>query len=204
MAMGTSTKRERQEGCGTAANCRKRRAIPKRLNEVLWRQAASTVSAKRAAAAFYHQSWAAVASSEAVFPADDDRIFRGPGQRARHRLAGGRFAHAAAVSPDRTGRENTGSRDHFAHRRLDEATHQEVFGWVLNRLARVGLLKVKTIGIDSTTLEANAAMKSIVRRDTQESYTEYLQRLAQAEGVKAEGTAALRRMGPEACQENVE
>ena len=47
-------------------------------------------------------------------------------------------------------------------------------------------MRGKTIGIDSTTLEANAAMKSIVRRNTQESYTEYLKRLAQADGVEAE------------------
>src|SRR5207249_3063066 len=79
-------------------------------------------------------------------------------------------------------------------RLLDEATHQEIFGWVLRQVTRAGLLKGKTIGIDSTTLEANAAMKSIVRRDTQESYTGYLQRLAQAEGVDAADAAALRRM----------
>jgi len=79
-------------------------------------------------------------------------------------------------------------------RLIDEATHQRVFGWVLEQLARAGLIKGKTIGVDSTTLEANAAMKSIVRRDTQESYTGYLQRLAAAEGVEAEGGAALRRM----------
>jgi DDE family transposase len=48
--------------------------------------------------------------------------------------------------------------------------------------------------VDSTTLEANAAMKSIVRRDTGESYTDYLKRLAEAEGVDAEDAAALRRM----------
>ena len=49
-------------------------------------------------------------------------------------------------------------------RRLIEAeTHQKVFGWVLERLAKAGLIKGKTIGVDSTTLEANAAMKSIVR-----------------------------------------
>jgi len=79
-------------------------------------------------------------------------------------------------------------------RLIEEGTHQEVFGWVLQQLARGGLIKGKTIGIDSTTLEANAAMKSIVRRDTQESYTGYLQRLAAAEGVEAEDAAALRRM----------
>ncbi len=68
---------------------------------------------------------------------------------------------------------------------MDEATHQEVFGWVLRQVAQAGLLKGKTIGIDATTLEANAAMKSIVRRDTQESYTDYLKRLAEAEGLEA-------------------
>jgi transposase len=47
-------------------------------------------------------------------------------------------------------------------------------------LARAGLVKGRTIGVDSTTLEANAAMKSIVRRDRAESYSEYLQRLAEA------------------------
>lgn len=68
-------------------------------------------------------------------------------------------------------------------RLIDEATHQQVFGWVLKRLARVGFPKGKTIGIDST-LEANAAMKSMVRREGQENYTAYLYRLARAEGVE--------------------
>jgi transposase len=79
-------------------------------------------------------------------------------------------------------------------RLMDEATHQEVFGWVLRQVARAGLLKGKTIGIDATTLEANAAMKSIVRRDTEESYTGYLKRLAEAAGLEANDEAALRRM----------
>lgn len=79
-------------------------------------------------------------------------------------------------------------------RLIDEETHQRVFGWVLEQLAGAGLIKGKTIGVDSTTLEANAAMKSIVRRDTQESYTGYLQGLAKSEGVEAEDAAALRRM----------
>jgi transposase len=68
-------------------------------------------------------------------------------------------------------------------RLMDEATHQEVFGWVLGQVARAGLLRVKTVGIDATTLEANGAMKSIVRRDTEESYIEYLKRLAEASGL---------------------
>ena len=56
------------------------------------------------------------------------------------------------------------------------------------------ILKGKTIGMDSTTLEANAAMKSIVRRETGENYNEYLKRLAEAEGLEATDAAALRRM----------
>lgn len=79
-------------------------------------------------------------------------------------------------------------------RLIEEATHQRIFGWVLEQLARAGLVRGKTIGVDSTTLEANAAMKSIVRRDTGEGYTGYLQRLAAAEGVDAPDAAALRRM----------
>jgi transposase len=62
-------------------------------------------------------------------------------------------------------------------RLMDLETHQEVFGWVVKVLAQRGLIRGKTVGRDATTLEANAAMKSIVRRDTQESYDE-LQRLA--------------------------
>jgi transposase len=79
-------------------------------------------------------------------------------------------------------------------RLISPETHQRVFTWVLERLAQGGLIKGKTIGVDSTTLEANAAMKSIVRRDTGESYNEYLKRVATAEGVETTDAASLRRM----------
>ena len=79
-------------------------------------------------------------------------------------------------------------------RLIDAETHQRIFSWVLERLAQSGLIQGKTIGVDSTTLEANAAMKSIVRRDTGESYMAYLQRLAAAEGIDAKDAAALLRM----------
>lgn len=79
-------------------------------------------------------------------------------------------------------------------RLIDGETHQRTFTWVLERLAQGGLIKGKTIGVDSTTLEANAAMKSIVRRDTGESYMAYLKRLAEAEGIEAKDAAALLRM----------
>jgi len=79
-------------------------------------------------------------------------------------------------------------------RLIDGETHQRVFTWVLERLAQGGLIKGRTIGVDSTTLEANAAMKSIVRRDTGESYMAYLKRFAEAEGIESPDAAALLRM----------
>ncbi|MGH7839242.1 MAG: transposase [Candidatus Binataceae bacterium] len=63
-------------------------------------------------------------------------------------------------------------------------THKAVFRWVLKILAEEGLISGRTISIDATTLEANAALKSIVRRDTGQSYDEYLKELAQAAGIE--------------------
>ena len=68
--------------------------------------------------------------------------------------------------------------------RIDLETHEEVFAWVLKVLAARGLLKGKTIGIDATTLEANAAMRSIVRKDTGEDYEQFLTKLSQASGIQ--------------------
>jgi transposase len=68
-------------------------------------------------------------------------------------------------------------------RLMDVETHQAVFQWVLQILAEKKLLKGTTIGVDATTLEANAALRSIVRRDTGEKYEEFLTRLAQESGV---------------------
>src|SRR6266700_132401 len=62
-------------------------------------------------------------------------------------------------------------------------THREVFRWVLGVLADRGLLQGQRIAIDATTLEANAAMRSIVRRDTGASYEEFLRGLAKASGI---------------------
>ena len=69
-------------------------------------------------------------------------------------------------------------------RLIDLETHEEVFTWVLKVLAKNDLLNGKTIGIDATTLEASAALRSIVRRDTGESYEEFLRRLAKASGIE--------------------
>jgi transposase len=68
-------------------------------------------------------------------------------------------------------------------RLIDLETHRAVFTWVQQRLVEADLLVGKTVGIDATTLEANAAMRSIVRRDTGETYQEFLTRLAQASGI---------------------
>ena len=68
--------------------------------------------------------------------------------------------------------------------RLDVDAHHDVFTFVLKILAQKGLLRGKTIGIDATTLEANAALRSIVRRDDGTSYREYLEVLAKASGIK--------------------
>ena len=69
-------------------------------------------------------------------------------------------------------------------RLIDLETHEAVFTWMLQRLADAGLVKGKTVGIDATTLEANAALRTIVRRDTGESYQDFLTKLAQASGIE--------------------
>ena len=69
-------------------------------------------------------------------------------------------------------------------RLMDVETHQAVFQWVLAVLAEKKLLKGTTIGVDATTLEANAALRSIVRRDTGEKYEEFLARLAKESGIQ--------------------
>jgi transposase len=63
-------------------------------------------------------------------------------------------------------------------------THKAVFRWVLKILTEEGLISGRTISIDATTLEANAALKSIVRRDNGQSYNEYLKELGQAAGME--------------------
>src|ERR1700681_2173614 len=114
---------------------------------------------------------------------------RGIGWRVADSLSLRRFLNygLAEATPDHVTISRT-------RRLLDETTHQAVFTFVLAEVARRGMLKGKTIGIDATTLEANAAMRSIVRRDTGESYMEYLRRLATEAGIDSTDDGALRRM----------
>jgi transposase len=82
-------------------------------------------------------------------------------------------------------------------RLIDVETHTAVFTWILQRVAETGLLQGTTIGIDATTLEANAALRSIVRRDTGESYEGFLTRLAQASGIATPTREDLARLDRE-------
>src|SRR5258708_25185160 len=68
-------------------------------------------------------------------------------------------------------------------RAIDLESHRAVFTWVQQGLVAAGLLKGKTVAVDAITLEANAALRSIVRRDTGERYQEFLTGLAQASGI---------------------
>ena len=79
-------------------------------------------------------------------------------------------------TPDHSTLSNT-------RRRLPPEVFEEVFQWVLERAVAKKLVSGKTVGVDSTMLEANAAMKSIVRRDTCEDWKEYVTRLMREEGV---------------------
>ena len=87
---------------------------------------------------------------------------------------------------------------------IDVETHRAVFTWVQQRLAAAGLLKGRTIAIDATTLEANAAMRSIVRRDTGEAYQAYLTRLAAASGIKTPTREVLARVDRKRKKKNLE
>lgn len=78
--------------------------------------------------------------------------------------------------------------------RLPESVFDQVFQFVLGLLAEKKLLKGHTLGIDATTLEANAAMKSIVRKDTGADWKTYLRTLAKAEGIENPTDADLQRL----------
>jgi transposase len=79
-------------------------------------------------------------------------------------------------------------------KRLPELVYDKVFVFVLSLLEAKGLLRGKAVAIDATTLEANAAMKSIVRKDTGEDWKQYLQGLAKAEGIENPTEEDLRRL----------
>lgn len=114
---------------------------------------------------------------------------RGIAWRAADSLAIRRFVRLALQEavPDHSTLSRT-------RRLIDVETHRAVFTWVQQRLVAVGLLKGKTVAIDATTLEANAAMRSIVRRDTEETYQAFLTRLAHASGIETPTREDLARL----------
>ena len=77
--------------------------------------------------------------------------------------------------------------------RLPEEVHEAVFEWVLRLAREHELLTGSVVGVDATTLEANAAMKAIVRKDTGEDYPDYLRRLAREAGLEDPTAEELRR-----------
>src|SRR2546429_138433 len=114
---------------------------------------------------------------------------RGIAWRAADSLAVRSFVRLALheAAPDHTTISRT-------RRLIDVETHRAVFTWGQQRLVEVGLLTGKTVAIDATTLEANAAMRSIVRRDTAETYQEFLTRLATASGIETPTREDLARL----------
>jgi transposase len=78
--------------------------------------------------------------------------------------------------------------------RLPLEVHEAVFGWVLERLAEHGLIRGDRIGVDASTMEANAALRAIVRRDSGEGYREMLKRLAVESGIETPTADDLTRL----------
>ena len=77
--------------------------------------------------------------------------------------------------------------------RLSEDTYQQVFLLILSALEQQGLVKGRNVGIDASVIEANASLKSLVNRDTQEAYWEYVRRLAGENGVNPKDAEAVRQ-----------
>src|SRR3989338_2405311 len=188
MAMGTRQHRERQEGLWIATAELPRSAghwFYERLNQLL-EEAGFDAFVEERRRKFY----APTMGRPSLAPGMYFRLLligyfegldseRGIAWRAADSLGLRRFLRVGLeeAPPDHSTISRT-------RRLLDVETHREVFAWVLGVLARKGLLQGKTLGIDATTLEANAALRSIVRRDSGESYQEFLTKLAQESGIE--------------------
>jgi transposase len=78
--------------------------------------------------------------------------------------------------------------------RLPLELHQEVFNWVLEVLADAGLFQGNRVEVDASSMVANAAMRSIVRRDTGERYRQMLERMTKGSGIETPSVEDLSRM----------
>ena len=198
MAMGTRKQQERQEDLWIAAAELPRSAghpFYERLNELL-EQAGFDSFVEERCRRFY----APKMGRPGVAPGVYFRLLligyfegldgeRGIAWRAADSLGLRRFLRIGLdeAPPDHSTISRT-------RRLIDVETHREVFTWVLGVIAEKGLLKGKTVGIDATTLEANAALRSIVRRDSGESYLEFLTKLAKESGIETPTREDLARL----------
>lgn len=78
--------------------------------------------------------------------------------------------------------------------RLDGSVYRDVFRFALKVVAESGLLSGKVVGVDSTYLRADASMKSIVRKDSGQSYADYLVKLAEEAGIENPSQEDARRL----------
>jgi len=187
MAMGTRKRRQRQEPLWISHHeLAKGPAHPfyQRVNELLETQRFDEFAEKECAI-FYAENHGRPSLTPGIyfrlllvgyFEGIDGE--RGIAWRAADSLGLRRFLGIGL--DERTPDHSTISR---TRRLIDVETHRKVFFWILELLRDRGLLKGKTVGIDATTLEANAAMRSIVRRDSGESYEEFLKGLAKESGI---------------------
>ena len=139
---------------------------------------------------------APLGAARALFPDAPGGLLRGHRQRARSGVAllglafrCGRFLRLG--SRDRVPDHSWLSR---SRTRLPHEVHAAVFDWVLVLIAEAGLIKGERIGVDASTMEANAALRNIVRRDNGEGYREMLERLARESGVETPTAEDLARL----------
>jgi transposase len=188
MAMGTRRKRRRQESLWVpVAELPSTAAHPfyRRLNQIL-DEAGFEAFVEAACQRFY----AATMGRPSLAPGIYFRLLligyfegldseRGIAWRAADSLAIRRFLRVGL--DESVADHSTISR---TRRLIDIETHRAVFTWIQQRLVERGLLTSGPLGIDGTTLEANAALRSIVRRDTGETYQDFLTKLAHASGIE--------------------
>src|SRR3984885_7558515 len=201
MAMGRRKKRVRQEGLWTPTA-----ALPVSASHPFYQRLNQILDEKKFdeyVEAICEQFYADEVGRPGMAPGIYFRLlmvgyFEGIAWRASDSLSIRSFVRIAL--DERVPDHSTISR---TRRLMDVETHQAVFQWVLAVLADKKLLKGTTIGVDATTLEANAELRSIVRRDTGKSYEEFLPRLAR----KRQRTAyprAVDQAGSQASAEKVE
>ena len=198
MAMGTRKQREKQEGlwiAHTELASAPGHPFYQKLNELLEGEGFDEFVEKRCAK-FYAARYGRPSLTPGIYFRslligyfEGIGAERGIAWRLADSLALRRFVGIALdeYTPDHSTISRT-------RRLIDLDTHREVFSWVLKVLADRGLLNGKRIAIDATTLEANAAMRSIMRRDTGESYEEFLRGLAKASGIETPTREDLARL----------